>query len=41
VPIADPWFYLIAVPALLVTGISKGGFGGGLGIPRCRSWRSW
>jgi uncharacterized membrane protein YfcA len=32
VPIADPWFYLIAVPALLVTGISKGGFGGGLGI---------
>jgi len=32
VPIGDPWFYLIAVPALLVTGISKGGFGGGLGI---------
>ncbi len=31
-PIGDPWFYLIAVPALLITGISKGGFGGGLGI---------
>jgi uncharacterized membrane protein YfcA len=32
VPITDPWFYLVAVPAVLVTGISKGGFGGGLGI---------
>jgi hypothetical protein len=32
VPITDPWFYLAAVPAVLVTGISKGGFGGGLGI---------
>lgn len=31
-PITDPWFYLVAVPAVLVTGISKGGFGGGLGI---------
>ncbi len=31
-PIGDPWFYLIAVPALLITGVSKGGFGGGLGI---------
>ena len=31
-PSSDPWFYLMAVPALLITGISKGGFGGGLGI---------
>lgn len=30
--IDDPMFYLIAVPALLVVGISKGGFGSGLGI---------
>lgn len=30
--IDDPIFYLIAVPALLVVGISKGGFGSGLGI---------
>ena len=26
--IADPLFYVVAVPAVLVTGISKGGFGG-------------
>ena len=25
-------FYIIAVPAVLVTGISKGGFGSGLGV---------
>lgn len=30
--IADPWFYVIAVPAILLVGISKVGFGGGLGI---------
>lgn len=29
--IADPWFYLAAVPAVFVFGVSKGGFGGGLG----------
>jgi len=29
--ISDPWFYAAAVPALLIAGISKGGFGGGLG----------
>jgi uncharacterized protein len=28
----DPAFYLAAIPAVLVFGISKGGFGGGLGI---------
>ena len=29
--IADPWFYAVAIPAVLLFGISKGGFGGGLG----------
>ena len=31
-PIADLVFYLAAVPAILVVGISKGGFGGGLAL---------
>ena len=30
--IADPWFYVLAVPAILLVGISKVGFGGGLGV---------
>lgn len=30
--ITNPWFYAAAVPAILVTGISKGGFAGGLGV---------
>jgi uncharacterized membrane protein YfcA len=30
--ITDPWFYALAVPALLIVGISKGAFGGGLGL---------
>jgi uncharacterized membrane protein YfcA len=30
-PIADPWFWAVAVPAVLLTGISKGGIGGGAG----------
>jgi uncharacterized protein len=30
--ITDLWFYLLAVPALLLTSISKGGFGAGLGV---------
>ncbi|MDA1240084.1 MAG: sulfite exporter TauE/SafE family protein [Chloroflexi bacterium] len=29
--LTDPWFYAAAVPALLIVGIGKGGFGGGLG----------
>lgn len=29
--ITDPWFYAVAIPAVLLFGISKGGFGGGLG----------
>lgn len=30
--ITDPYFYLFAFPAVLLTGISKGGFGGALGV---------
>ena len=30
--IADPWFYCLAIPALLFTGVSKGGLGAGAGI---------
>lgn len=30
--LADPVFYTIAVPAVVLSGVSKGGFGGGLGI---------
>ena len=29
--ITDPWFYAVAVPAVLMFGVAKGGFGGGLG----------
>jgi len=30
--IIDPWFYAAAIPAVLLYAISKGGFGGGLGV---------
>ena len=30
--ITDPWFYAAAVPAVLLAGISKGGFGHGAGM---------
>jgi uncharacterized membrane protein YfcA len=30
-PILDPWFYAVAVPAVLLLGISKSGFGSGFG----------
>ncbi|MGL6313880.1 sulfite exporter TauE/SafE family protein [Vibrio sp. WXL103] len=30
--ITDPWFYLTAIPAVLIYGIGKGGLGGALGI---------
>lgn len=30
--IDDPLFYVVAIPAILIVGISKGGFGGGLGL---------
>ena len=29
--IANPLFYALAIPAILVTGISKSGFGGAMG----------
>lgn len=29
--VADPWFYAIAIPAVIVTGISKAGLGGAVG----------
>jgi uncharacterized protein len=30
--ITNPWFYAAAVPAVLLVGVSKGGFAGGLGL---------
>ncbi|MDV6254372.1 sulfite exporter TauE/SafE family protein [Vibrio sp. EA2] len=30
--ISDPWFYLTAIPAVLIFGIGKGGLGGALGV---------
>ena len=30
--VIDFWFYLTAIPAVLIYGISKGGFGGALGV---------
>ncbi|MDF2153048.1 sulfite exporter TauE/SafE family protein [Vibrio sp. CAU 1672] len=30
--LSEPWFYFLAVPAVLVYGIGKGGLGGALGI---------
>lgn len=30
--LADPWFYAAAVPAVLLVGLSKGGFGGAVGF---------
>jgi len=29
--ITDPWFYAVAIPAIVLTGLSKGGFLGGVG----------
>ncbi len=29
--LSDPWFWAAAIPAILIVGVSKGGFGGGLG----------
>lgn len=34
--ISDPWFYAVAIPAILLTGLAKGGFlgaAGGLAVP--------
>lgn len=30
--ITDPFFYVVAIPAILLMGISKGGFGSGIGL---------
>jgi uncharacterized membrane protein YfcA len=30
--LADPWFYAVALPAVALIGLSKGGFGGALGV---------
>ena len=30
--IIDPWFYVAATVAVLIVGIAKGGFGGGIGV---------
>lgn len=30
--LADPWFYAAAIPAVILVGLSKGGFGGAVGI---------
>ncbi|MEH6534491.1 MAG: sulfite exporter TauE/SafE family protein [Photobacterium frigidiphilum] len=30
--VSDPWFYVTAIPAVLIYGIGKGGLGGALGI---------
>jgi uncharacterized membrane protein YfcA len=30
--LADPWFFAAAVPAVILVGLSKGGFGGGVGF---------
>lgn len=30
--ITDPFFYAVAIPAVLIMGVSKGGFGSGLGL---------
>lgn len=30
-PITNPWFYAVAIPGVILTGISKAGFGGAVG----------
>jgi uncharacterized membrane protein YfcA len=30
--LTDPWFYAAAVPAVVIVGLAKGGFGGGISI---------
>jgi uncharacterized protein len=31
-PLTDPWFYVVAVPAIFLMGMGKGGFGGSLSV---------
>ena len=30
--LTDPWFYAAALPAVILVGLSKGGFGGAMGF---------
>lgn len=30
--LVDPWFYAVAIPAVILVGLSKGGFAGGVGF---------
>lgn len=30
--LSDPWFYAVAIPAVALVGLSKGGFGGAMGV---------
>ena len=30
--LSDPWFYAAAIPAVILVGLSKGGFGGAVGF---------
>ena len=30
--ITDPFFYICAIPAILIFGMAKGGFGGGVSV---------
>ncbi|TGP17348.1 sulfite exporter TauE/SafE family protein, partial [Mesorhizobium sp. M1D.F.Ca.ET.231.01.1.1] len=30
--LSDPWFYAAASPAVILVGLSKGGFGGAVGF---------
>lgn len=30
--LSDPWFYAVAIPAVILVGLSKGGFAGGVGF---------
>ncbi len=30
--LTDPWFYAVAIPAVILVGLSKGGFAGGVGF---------
>ena len=39
-PITDPYFYAVTIPAVLLLGVSKSGFGAGFGA-LAAPWRLW
>ena len=39
-PITDPYFYAVTIPAVLLLGVSKSGFGAGFGS-MAAPWRLW